>query len=62
MINLGIGQQQYFLQIVPTIYEKSNGQVIETNQYSATFHHKPINLDSDHIELPGYVSLSKLKN
>jgi len=49
----GIGQQQYFIQVVPTIYEKQNGDVIETNQFSVTYHHSQVNLDSEHIELPG---------
>jgi len=49
----GVGQQQYFIQVVPTTYETDYGEVIETNQYSVTYHHSEIDLNSDHIELPG---------
>lgn len=52
-VETGIGQQQYFIQVVPTTYQKANGDIIETNQYSATYHHNIIDLDSDHLELPG---------
>jgi len=49
----GIGQQQYFLQVVPTTFENEYGELVETNQYSVTYHHSEVDLKSDHIELPG---------
>jgi len=49
----GIGQQQYFIQVVPTNYEKVHGDIVQTNQYSVTYHHKVVDLADEHIELPG---------
>jgi len=51
-VETGIGQQQYFIQVVPTSFQ-SNGHTIETNQYSVTYHHSVVDLTSDHLELPG---------
>jgi len=48
-----LGQQQYFLQIVPTSYKKSNGRVINTNQFSVTYQYSPVDITSEHFELPG---------
>ncbi len=53
VISLGIGQMQYFIQVVPTIYEKSSGNLYDTNQYSVTYQHAEVDLKSEHIELPG---------
>jgi len=47
-----VGQQQYFIQVVPTIYHR-NGQTIQTNQFSVSSLHVPIDVKSDHVELPG---------
>jgi len=47
-----IGQQQYFLQVVPTTY-KSNHKEIDTNQFSMTNHYSKIDMTEEHIELPG---------
>ncbi len=44
---------QYFIQVVPTIYEKSSGNLYDTNQYSVTYQHAEVDLKSEHIELPG---------
>ncbi|ODQ59326.1 hypothetical protein WICANDRAFT_33356 [Wickerhamomyces anomalus NRRL Y-366-8] len=40
----------YFLKVVPTRYEYLNGTVIETNQYSSTYHDRPLvgGRDDDH--------------
>jgi len=47
-----LGQMQYFIQVVPTIFETS-GYVYDTNQYSVTYQHNNVDLTSEHIELPG---------
>jgi len=52
-VETGVGSMQYFLQVVPTSFEKSNGRHINSNQYSVTYHHNVIDLNSDHVELPG---------
>jgi len=53
-VDKALGQQQYFIQVVPTIYERMFGRKIETNQYSATYHYNIIeDVNSDHVELPG---------
>jgi len=36
IVNSGLGRFQYFLQVVPTIYEYASGRRLETNQYSVT--------------------------
>lgn len=38
----GSGMYQYFIKIVPTIYENLGGQVLNTNQFSVTEHYKPL--------------------
>ena len=48
-----IGQQQYIIEVVPTTIEKSDGTVVETNQFSFTQHFSKVDLSSDQIELPG---------
>jgi len=49
-----LGQQQYFIQVVPTIYQRMFGRKIETNQYSATYHFNAIeDIKAEHVELPG---------
>jgi len=52
-IEKGLGQKQYFFQVVPTTFIKSNGRKIQTNQYSVSDHYNPINLNGEAIELPG---------
>lgn len=48
-----IGQTQYFLQVVPTVFS-SDATYVRTNQYSATWHFNEVTLDEkDHFELPG---------
>lgn len=49
----GVGQMSYFVQVVPTTYISPSGEKIETNQFSVTYHHSMVDLNSDHIELPG---------
>lgn len=43
---------QYFLEIVPTVYQRGSKQV-HTNQFSATWHYSPVDLNEQHVELPG---------
>jgi len=52
-VEQGVGQQQYFLQVVPTVYEFANGDTIETNQYSVTYQYTPVNVNEEHVQLPG---------
>eukprot|EP01114_Cavostelium_apophysatum_P020923 TRINITY_DN7156_c0_g1_i1.p1 TRINITY_DN7156_c0_g1~~TRINITY_DN7156_c0_g1_i1.p1 ORF type:complete len:452 (-),score=73.63 TRINITY_DN7156_c0_g1_i1:286-1476(-) len=52
-IDEGLGQQQYFLQVVPTVYTKPSGKIIDTNQYSVTYQYSPVEINSEHQELPG---------
>jgi len=52
-VEKGLGQQQYFMQVVPTEYTKSGGEVVITNQFSVTNHHSSVDLNSQHMELPG---------
>ncbi len=52
-VESGLGQKQYFFQVVPTTFIKANGRKIQTNQYSVSEHYNPINLNAENIELPG---------
>ncbi|KYQ91939.1 DUF1692 family protein [Tieghemostelium lacteum] len=38
----GLGQQIYYIQVVPTLYQ-SNGYQLETNQYSYNYEFRPVN-------------------
>lgn len=44
---------QYYLKVVPTRYEKLNGQSINTNQYSVATHKKPVTQKLGDNGLPG---------
>jgi len=46
------GMFQYYIKIVPTIYEWLDGSVIYTNQFSVTENYRPVDDKSDH-GLPG---------
>eukprot|EP01118_Nematostelium_gracile_P008063 TRINITY_DN264_c0_g1_i1.p1 TRINITY_DN264_c0_g1~~TRINITY_DN264_c0_g1_i1.p1 ORF type:complete len:305 (-),score=60.00 TRINITY_DN264_c0_g1_i1:3-917(-) len=35
-VEAGLGRYQYFVQIVPTVYEYASGTILKTNQYSIT--------------------------
>ncbi|KAL0488296.1 endoplasmic reticulum-golgi intermediate compartment protein [Acrasis kona] len=52
MIPEGSGLFQYFIKVVPTIYEYNDGQQIVTNQYSVTQHFRPKNEFHEHV-VPG---------
>jgi len=52
-VEKGVGQQSYYLSVIPTQYTKSNGYKILTNQYSVTQHYSPIDINAENIELPG---------
>ncbi|GAM26503.1 hypothetical protein SAMD00019534_096780 [Acytostelium subglobosum LB1] len=53
----GTGVFQYYLKVVPTLYEDDNGEMFNTNQYSVTEHYKVLALKSEDINqssgLPG---------
>lgn len=44
---------QYFVKIVPTIYRKLNGEVVNTNQFSVTKHKRVVRQVSGEHGLPG---------
>jgi hypothetical protein len=50
----GLGRFQYFINVVPTIYEYSNGRRVGTNQYSATEHNKEIHPEGGSFKQPGW--------
>lgn len=43
----------YYIKIVPTMYVKSNGETIHTNQFSVTRHSKSVSLTSGAQGMPG---------
>ncbi len=49
----GFGQQQYFIQIVPTTYYSKYRETLETNQYAFTSHHNTIDPEDIQPSLPG---------
>jgi hypothetical protein len=53
---------QYFVKVVPTVYKKLNGKIINTNQYSATKHQKSIGITMPATQqgLPGVFVLYDL--
>jgi hypothetical protein len=51
-IHEGSGLYQYFVKVVPTIYEYNDGKQIVTNQYSVTQHFRPKNEQHTHV-VPG---------
>lgn len=44
---------QYYIKIVPTMYVKSNGTTIHTNQFSVTRHSKSVSAASGESGMPG---------
>eukprot|EP01119_Soliformovum_irregulare_P003075 TRINITY_DN13373_c0_g1_i1.p1 TRINITY_DN13373_c0_g1~~TRINITY_DN13373_c0_g1_i1.p1 ORF type:complete len:387 (-),score=108.40 TRINITY_DN13373_c0_g1_i1:25-1185(-) len=46
------GMYQYFIKVVPTLYEELSGRVVGTNQFSVTEHFKSLGADGGH-GLPG---------
>jgi len=54
-----IAMYQYFVKVVPTIYESLNGNVLSTNQYSVTEHFKPLKGENAH-GLPGVFFMYEL--
>lgn len=48
----GSALYQYFVKVVPTIYEYSNGRQVSTNQYSVTEHFRPKNAQHPNV-VPG---------
>jgi len=47
-------QQQYFIQVVPTRYVKSNQEQVDTNQYSITYNRTPVDpMSPMNTRLPG---------
>lgn len=55
----GAGMYQYFVKVVPTIYESLSASVLNTNQFSVTEHFKPLKGDSAH-GLPGVFFMYEL--
>jgi len=55
----GAGMYQYFIKIVPTIYEPLSGNALNTNQFSVTEHFKPLGGESSH-GLPGVFFMYEL--
>ncbi len=41
-VNAGVAMYQYFLKVVPTVYENLNGERISTNQFSVTEHFRTL--------------------
>jgi len=54
-----MGMYQYFVKVVPTIYETLNGNTLNTNQFSVTEHFKPIKGEGSH-GLPGVFFMYEL--
>eukprot|EP00818_Percolomonas_sp_WS_P006560 CAMPEP_0117449938 /NCGR_PEP_ID=MMETSP0759-20121206/8206_1 /TAXON_ID=63605 /ORGANISM="Percolomonas cosmopolitus, Strain WS" /LENGTH=386 /DNA_ID=CAMNT_0005242435 /DNA_START=168 /DNA_END=1328 /DNA_ORIENTATION=- len=52
MINKGSALYQYFIKVVPTVYEYASGTQIRTNQYSVTQHMRPRNAEHSSV-VPG---------
>lgn len=44
---------QYYIKIVPTMYIKDSGEVINTNQFSVTRHSKSVESLSGESGMPG---------
>lgn len=44
---------QYYIKIVPTMYVKSTGDTIHTNQFSVTRHSKSVSITSGESGMPG---------
>jgi len=55
----GAGMYQYFIKIVPTVYEPLSGNVLNTNQFSVTEHFKPLSRESSQ-GLPGVFFMYEL--
>jgi len=55
----GPGMYQYFVKVVPTIYENLDNEVLNTNQFSVTEHFKPLRTESGH-GLPGVFYMYEL--
>jgi len=55
----GIGMYQYFVKVVPTIYENLDGNVLNTNQFSVTEHYKALGGEGSH-GLPGVFFMYEL--
>jgi len=55
----GPAMYQYFVKIVPTMYESLNGQVLNTNQFSVTEHFKSLKGENTH-GLPGLFFMYEL--
>ena len=52
VVNEGSALFQYFIKVVPTIYEYANGKQLFTNQYSVTEHYRPKNPQHPNV-VPG---------
>jgi len=55
----GAGMYQYFVKVVPTIYEPLSGAALSTNQFSVTEHFKALQGEGSH-GLPGVFFMYEL--
>jgi len=55
-----VGMYQYFVKIVPTIYEGLGGRLINTNQFSVTEHFKNVAREGSSHGLPGLFFMYEL--
>mmetsp|Transcript_33759 Transcript_33759/g.54705 ORF Transcript_33759/g.54705 Transcript_33759/m.54705 type:complete len:386 (-) Transcript_33759:112-1269(-) len=53
IVETGSGMFQYFVKVVPTLYQRSNGQTISTNQFAYTEHFRAIDVHGAARTLPG---------
>lgn len=44
---------QYYIKIVPTVYQQENGTILYTNQFSVTRHNKIVSVSSGETGMPG---------
>eukprot|EP01116_Phalansterium_solitarium_P016778 TRINITY_DN3971_c0_g1_i2.p3 TRINITY_DN3971_c0_g1~~TRINITY_DN3971_c0_g1_i2.p3 ORF type:complete len:110 (+),score=12.35 TRINITY_DN3971_c0_g1_i2:1087-1416(+) len=51
---------QYFIKVVPTMYEALDGKVLNTNQFSVTEHYKGLKNDNSGHGLPGLFFMYEL--
>lgn len=52
-ISIGAMMFQYYIKIVPTMYEKLNGELTYTNQFSVTRHSKSVSVITGESGMPG---------
>src|SRR3990167_1988736 len=53
LLNQGLGNLVYYIQLVPTIYETLTHQKAHTNQFSVYGHYTAVDNTQQHYKLPG---------